>query len=191
MNRHETISMHARTGNYKPNRYVHCDCPTRRKPLGLLPGQAGFTIVEVMVAVVIFAGGLTAIAGMQTRSIEQSTFSDKMSKRVNAITHWAEALKRMPVKDEDLGLTGGVEINVTTSAVFEEDTMCEYGTTCQWFYLDYADKSPHALRQRVIQGYPLPNLVMIEVEAVPKGVTTEKAERRTARLTYVRSTRWN
>jgi prepilin-type N-terminal cleavage/methylation domain-containing protein len=155
-------------------------------------GQAGFTIVEVMVAVIIFAVGLTAVAGMQTRSIEQSTFSDQMTDRVNAITHWAESLKRMPVMEEDLGIDGGITINVEVNPLFEENVMCEYGKTCDWDYIDYEeDNHPHRLRRKITQGYPLPNLVMIELEAAPRGVSEEIAERRTASVAYIRSTRWN
>jgi hypothetical protein len=145
-----------------------------------------------MVAVVIFAVGLTAIAGMQTRSIEQSTFSDQMSMRVNAITHRAETLMRMPVRDESLGLDGGGQINVTTSGIFEEENMCQYGNDCNDDPdLDGYEDKPYTLRQVVTQGYPLPNLVMVELEAAPQGVAAATAERRTIRLAYVRSMRWN
>jgi prepilin-type N-terminal cleavage/methylation domain-containing protein len=187
--------------NCTRSRHICYSRATHRDPRDTVSLQAGFTIVEVMVAVVIFAVGLTAIAGMQTRSIEQSTFSDQMSMRVNAITHLAETLTRMPVMDESLGLDGGVQIDVTTSGIFEEETMCQYGTTCDgdggeycddgWDEVDSANKSPHALCQRVTQDYPLPNLVMVELESIPQGVNEYKTERRTTRLTYVRSTRWN
>ena len=153
--------------------------------------QAGFTIVEVMVAVIVFAVGLTAISGMQTRSIEQSTLSDQMTMRINAITHRAETMKRMPVMDETVGIDGGVQIDVTVNGVYEEENMCGYGTTCEWNYVQSEKNKSHRLRQRVVEGYPLPELVMVELEAIPQGLTTAKTEKRTVRLSYVRSTRWN
>jgi prepilin-type N-terminal cleavage/methylation domain-containing protein len=201
MDKRKKTNMPVQSENFTRSRHICCSRATQRDPRDTHSWQAGFTVVEVMVAAVIFAVGLTAIAGMQTRSIEQSTFSDQMSMRVNATMHRAETLRRMPVKDEVLGLDGGVTINVTTNTIFEEDTMCEYGESCDgdggeycddgWVEVDSANKSPHALCQRVTQGYPMPNLVMIELEAAPKGVSEYKTERRTTRLTYVRSTRWN
>ena len=124
--------------------------------------QAGFTIVEVLVAVVVFAVGLLAIAGMQTQSISQSTFSDQTTMRVNAITHQAETLIRLPVLADTTN-------NVTVNPIFEEANMCEYGgETCDWSYVENEDNKPHTVRQRVTQGYPLPNLAMIELEVAPQ-----------------------
>ena len=161
---------------------------------GMLSGrnrQAGFTIVEVMVAVIVFSVGLAAICGMQTRSMQQSTFSDQMSMRVNELTHWAEALIRLPVMDETIGIDGGNQVDVTTSDVFKEDNTCAYKTSCAWTYIEYEGNRPQRLRQRITRGYPLPNLVMVELEAIPRGVTSKIAERRTVRGAFVRSLRWN
>jgi len=153
--------------------------------------QAGFTIVEVLVAVVVFGVGLLAIAGMQTRSIEQATFSDQMTMRATVVTHWAETLSRLPVRDETVGIDTGSSFAITASTMFSEGTACEYGETCDWDYIVYNDKKPHAVRQKITRGYPLPNLVMIEMEAVPRGVDDATAERRAVRTAYVRSLRWN
>jgi prepilin-type N-terminal cleavage/methylation domain-containing protein len=154
-------------------------------------GQAGFTIVEVMVAVVVFAVGLLAIAGMQTQSIGQSSFSEQMSMRVNAITHRAETLKRMSVKDETFHADDGSQINAEVSSLFEKENMCDYGEECSWDYVDYADDKPYTVRQRVTQGYPLPELIMVEIEVVPRGVNDYKTKQRTVHVAYVRSSRWN
>lgn len=154
--------------------------------------QSGFTLVEVMVAVLVFALGLMAMAGMQTRSVQQATLSDQMTDRVNVLMHFSEALTRAPIMDETVGLDGGVDITVTTADAFLEANMCAYGETCEWIYIDFDDKKAHEVRQRVTRDYPLPNLVMIETEAVPLGISgDETIRRRTIRSSYVRSTRWN
>jgi prepilin-type N-terminal cleavage/methylation domain-containing protein len=192
MHRHEK-TIPAQIRNFNSSGWIYRERAIfgTRRILSEQAHQAGFTLVEVMVAVVILAVGLSAIAGMQTSSIQQATNSDQMSMRVNAITHRAEALSDMPVRDETLGLDGAMQIDVTTSGIFEEENMCEYSKDCGWSYVDYEDTSAHTVRQRVIQGYPLPNLVMIELEAAPQHVSESEAKRRTVRLTYVRSTRFN
>ena len=147
--------------------------------------QAGFTIVEVLVAVVVFAVGLLAIGGMQTQSISQSTFSEQRTMRVNAITHQAETLIRLPVRADTTK-------NVVVNPIFEEANMCEYGgESCDWSYVDNEDNKPHTVRQRVTQGYPLPSLAMIELEVAPQHVSESKTQKRTVRIAYVRSLRWN
>ena len=154
--------------------------------------QAGFTLVEVMIAVLVFSLGLMAMAGMQTRSVQQATFSDQMTDRVNVLMHFSEALTRAPIMDETVGLDGGIDISVTTDDAFLDANMCAHGETCEWTYIDYDDKKAHNVRQRVTREYPLPNLVMIETEAVPLGISgAETIERRTIRSSYVRSSRWN
>lgn len=153
--------------------------------------QAGFTIVEILVAVVVFAVGLTAVAGMQTRSLEQATFSDQMSMRVNVLTHWAETLTRQPVREETVEIDQERLINVQISDLYKETNMCEYGKTCDWADFEYDDKKAHTLRYRITQGYPLPNLIMIEMEVAPTGVSASEAQRRTIRNAFVRSSRWN
>jgi len=90
-----------------------------------------------------------------------------------------------------VGIDAGSSFDITASTIFREGTDCEYGTTCSWDYITYDDKKPHAVRQRITRGYPMPNLVMIELEAVPRGVDDETAERRAVRTAYVRSLRWN
>ncbi len=43
------------------------------------PGPAGFTLIEVLIALVIFAIGMLAVAKMQGESIRGNTFSDLMT----------------------------------------------------------------------------------------------------------------
>jgi len=188
MNRRTTSNSYARTGNVNSTYACPAYAMTRhpRTP-SAQAHQAGFTVVEVLVAVVVFAVGLLAIAGMQTQSISQSTFSDQMSNRITAVTNQAETLLRLPVQADT---TNNVQVN----PIFDEANMCQYGEeTCQWSYVHnyYEDRKPHTVRRRVVQNYPMPNLAMVELEVTPTGVTASKAEQRTVRFAYVRSLRWN
>jgi prepilin-type N-terminal cleavage/methylation domain-containing protein len=153
--------------------------------------QTGFTVIEVLVAVVVFSVGLVAVSGMQTRSIEQSTLSDQMTVRVNTVTHWAETLTRLPVRDETVSIDGATSFDVAINDLFKEGTACQYGETCEWSYIEYDDRQTQRIRQRITRDYPLRNLVMVELEALPRGVAPETAQLRAVRTAFVRSTRWN
>ena len=138
---------------------------------------------EILVAVVVFAVGLLAIGGMQTQSISQSTFSEQRTMRVNAITNQAETLIRLPVQADTTN-------NVRSTRYLQKPTCANTATNGRRM-CDKEDDKPYKIRQRVVQGYPLPNLAMIELEVIPTGVTADKAEKRTVRIAYVRSLRWN
>jgi prepilin-type N-terminal cleavage/methylation domain-containing protein len=187
MNRHNTTK-YARTGDVFTTHAPACAILPPPYIRSAHVHQAGFTIVEVMVAVVVFVVGLLAIAGMQTQSISQSTFSEQITMRINAVTHQAENLIRLPVVADTTN-------NITVNPIFEEANMCEYGgeEACQWSYVynHYEDRKPHKVRQRVVKGYPLKDLAMIELEVTPTGVNAGKAKQRTVRISYVRSLRFN
>jgi type IV pilus assembly protein PilV len=51
----------------------------RRRPVRRGRGIAGFTLVEVLVALLIFAVGMLAVASMQAQSIRGNTFSDLLT----------------------------------------------------------------------------------------------------------------
>jgi prepilin-type N-terminal cleavage/methylation domain-containing protein len=186
MNRRTTTKSYARTGNVSST-YAFPACAMNRHPriFSAQARQAGFTVVEVLVAVVVFAVGLLAIAGMQTQSISQSTFSEQRTVRVTAVSHQAETLIRLPVQANTAN-------NVTVNPIFEEANMCAYGgETCEWSYVDTEDNKPHTVRQRVTQDYPLPNLAMVELEVAPQHASESKTLQRTVRIAFVRSLRWN
>jgi len=187
----DTQNTHAPTEQHKAARCVSRNCAIGCTSQSLFFRQAGFTIVEVMVAVVVFAVGLAAIAGMQTRSIVQSSFSDQMSTRISALKHRSEALKRMPVIEDSITITDANTIDVEITPLFKEENMCEYGKDCSWAYIDYDDDKPHKVRQRITRDYPMPGLIMVDVETAPTNVGTKEADRRTVRTSFIRSTRWN
>ena len=182
MNRRKTTT-YARTGDVFTTHAPACAMLQPPRILSAHVHQAGFTIVEVMVAVVVFTVGLLAIAGMQTQSISQSTVSDQMSNRINAISHQAETLIGLPV-------LANATKSIAVNPIFEEANMCGYGgETCEWNYVDnyYEDKKPYTVGWRVTQGYPIEGLAMVELEVTAKG----KMQRRPVRFAYVRSLRFN
>jgi len=67
-------------------------------------GQAGFTIVEVIIAVVILAVGLLGMAGATVLVVQQTAIADVATERSAALQSTIERLQAMPF---DSVVTGG------------------------------------------------------------------------------------
>jgi prepilin-type N-terminal cleavage/methylation domain-containing protein len=64
--------------------------------------QSGFTLIEVMIAVVILAVGLLALMAMQIVSIKANAFSSEMTYSTMLAQQQLETLKNLPFTDADL-----------------------------------------------------------------------------------------
>jgi type IV pilus modification protein PilV len=64
--------------------------------------QHGFTLIEVMIAVVILAVGLLALMAMQIVSIKANAFSSEMTYSTMLAQEQLETLKNLPFTDADL-----------------------------------------------------------------------------------------
>lgn len=103
------------------------------------PGESGFTMIEVLVAVLVLAIGLLGVAGVQLLSMQQTANANVRSQvslhiqdmaeqiRANggnsldatALTDWKNILKR------DLGADADVTVNVASELATIKITWCE------------------------------------------------------------------
>ena len=146
--------------------------------------EAGFTLVEVMIGVMVLALGLMSAAAMQTRAVDGSNAANRRIQRVTASEKWLEDIISRPViADRDLAVNDLFTDNCSSGRE------CNDGT---WFTApeEFAGKA-HRVEYRVRTATPLPNLVTIDVRAVPSGGGESEQRRKQVLLSYVRSTRWN
>lgn len=155
-----------------------------------MPGpEQGFTVMEVVIALVLLAVGLMSAAAMQTHAVDQTNASNRRSQRIEGAERWMEDIMRRAVRvDSSLG--------IEVADIFSDN--CTGSRECNsgdWFDAPQENsRYPYRVRYRVFPEDPLPNLVTIEVQAIPTGSSAKSAaqqERKTITLSYVRSMRWN
>lgn len=78
------------------SRSVHAlEAPDGRNP-GEAPGRAGFSLVEVIVAMVILAFGVLGMAGTTAFIVRQTTLADLMTERAAAFQTVVDRLQSLP-----------------------------------------------------------------------------------------------
>ena len=69
----------------------------------------GFTLIEVLIAISIFAIGILAIAGMQIKSINLNSAARMQSEATNAAVDCMERLLSLPYEHPDLDEAAGTQ----------------------------------------------------------------------------------
>ena len=145
--------------------------------------ENGFTIVEIMIALVILAVGLMGSAYMQTRSVNDDTTSYRLTRRVNAAEDRIEDYYIKDIKP------GSIDASETFYSYDPEDYPDNVGNEPFW---DNETSPYYRIQAQSLGGVPLRNLTTIQVSLTPKGEKTDAARaRRTIVLNFVRSTKYN
>ena len=140
--------------------------------------EGGFTIIEVLIAVLVLAVALVGAAAMQTRAVDESNYAGRM-------TQWVTASEQMM---EDL-----MSRNIIVTDPSDPDHDPIFDTADGDIHdapVDVSSK-PYSVRYRMFANTPLNNLTTIQVAATPKGMTEDERDRKMIVFSFVRSTRWN
>jgi prepilin-type N-terminal cleavage/methylation domain-containing protein len=82
--------------NKGPNFGRHVRAGVDESPQALLTGRDGFTIVEVIIAVVILAVGLLGVGGTTVLVVKQTTLADVTTERTAVLQSAIEELRALP-----------------------------------------------------------------------------------------------
>jgi prepilin-type N-terminal cleavage/methylation domain-containing protein len=157
----------------------------------LIQQENGFTLVEIMIALLILAGGLMATAYMQTRSVNDGTTSNRLTRRVKSAEDRIEDIYIKDIKPEDIkpGSDNPPKLDFYT---YDPDGYpTDMGDGARITIQD--NTSPYYdIEAQALGGKPLKNLTTIQVTLTPKGEKSVAATaRRTIVLNYIRSTKYN
>ncbi len=143
-----------------------------------IKNQNGFTILEILIALLILAGGLMGAAAMQTRSVEEGMNANRMTRRITAAED----------RIEDLYIKDILPTSENLDPFYKYDEALEPidGNT----FVD--DTSPYyRVEYQSLGADPLEMLTTIQVTVFPKAEgSTEKMEKRKIQLSYIRSIRY-
>ena len=70
-----------------------------RRRFGCQPDCRGFTLIEVLIAMAVFAVGLLALASLQIRSIQMNASARMQTEETNIAVDWLERLIALPYDD--------------------------------------------------------------------------------------------
>jgi prepilin-type N-terminal cleavage/methylation domain-containing protein len=151
----------------------------------LIQQENGFTLVEIMIALLILAGGLMATAYMQTRSVGDGTTANRLTRRVKSAEDMIEDFYIKDIKPD--GDNPQQDDFYTYDSNGYPTDMGDARKTIQDNTSPYYDIEAQALG-----GVPLKNLTTIQITLTPKGEKNESATaRRTIVFNFVRSTKYN
>jgi type IV pilus assembly protein PilV len=97
----------------------------KQTAIKILQKDQGFTLIEVLIAITIFAVGLLAVAAMQTSAITVNSTADQITTRMTWAQDKIEELMALPYTDSQLQAAG---------SPFQETTSDGY--TVSWTVTD-------------------------------------------------------
>ena len=86
-----------------------------KTPMRTLKKEEGFTLIEVLIALTIFAVGLLAVAAMQTTSIRVNSSAGKMTTRITFAQDQMEKFLNMPYAAPWLEVAGNPPAGVDSA----------------------------------------------------------------------------
>lgn len=121
------------------------DRKKRRTEVKALQKDAGFTLIEIVIAISILAVGLLGVAAMQTSAIQVNSTAGQMTTRMNWAQDKMEELKALAFSDPWLEAAGNPP-GVDSAGNSHEQTTSD-GYTVRW---DVADNTPVPNTKRIV-----------------------------------------
>lgn len=87
------------------------------------PDNKGFTIIEVMIAVLVLSFGLLALAGLSASIISSNRFSAQLSAATTLAQDKIEDIRRVAYSNVSSGSETGIDEKGTSGGIFDRATV--------------------------------------------------------------------
>ena len=106
------------------------------RPVNRMSNQAGFTIIEVLIALAIFSIGFMAVSALQTSALMTVTSSQTKTLGMEALNAQVDLLKQTPLYATDIWRGGAFAMSPVFAATFTSTnpaTVVKGEFTVSWF----------------------------------------------------------
>jgi type IV pilus assembly protein PilV len=109
----------------------------------LYMNEKGFTLIEVIIAIVIFSIGILGVGAMHYESIRGNSFAMQITRANNISEDMTEFLKALPYTSDSLGGANPINVQVNKSMTDITDGGVTYRRT--WFITQALDSTNNVI----------------------------------------------
>ena len=131
--------------------------------------ESGFTIVEVMIAIVVLVVGMLGVAAMQTKALQANVFAGRVTEGCAVGEAWMEWLMKQPYDR-----IAALDANHDDTAATAFSVPCESATAISNFQtwglgafteeqLPNARNTGSTMTWRITADYPIENTITVEI----------------------------
>ena len=141
--------------------------------------ESGFTIVEVMIAIVVLVVGMLGVAAMQTKALQANVFAGRVTEGCAVGEAWMEWLMKQPY-DRIAALDANHDDTAATALSVPCDSATAISNFQTWGLgafteeqLPNARNTGSAMTWRITADYPIENTTTVEIDTA---VTIKKID---------------
>ena len=131
--------------------------------------ESGFTIVEVMIAIVVLVVGLLGVAAMQTKALQANVFAGRVTEGCAVGEAWMEWLMKQPY-DRIAALDANHDDTAATALSVPCDSATAISNFQTWGLGAFTEEQlPNArntgstMTWRITADYPIENTITVEI----------------------------
>ena len=131
--------------------------------------ESGFTIVEVMIAIVVLVVGMLGVAAMQTKALQANVFAGRVTEGCAVGEAWMEWLMKQPY-DRIAALDANHDDTAATALSVPCDSATAISNFQTWGLGAFTEEqlpnprnTGSTMTWRIIADYPIENTITVEI----------------------------